>query len=199
MSRHVPPRAHLLILLVLGALACNNDPTIPAPAEPGPTYRTAQNPEGPGALVIRFQDIMGFLFAFEDPALTILTGLTLDQLDVLCSGGEPVFEPADVQLVFLPNENASHEVFKARNFSVLVFEGFFADFCAVPPFAVGEGDFTSTDGGPFTSRIAFIESSLRARVFEESGEQHHLLIRLHFLFDRLTGETRKSSEDIEFN
>jgi hypothetical protein len=190
----------ILVSSALG-LACSNDPTSSRPsANPGPTFRTEQNPEGPGAFVVQLQSTLGFLFTFEDPALSVLTGLTLDQLDSLCSGGEFVIEPADVRVVFFPHQAGSRDVFKARDFTVLVFEGVFpdVDICAVPPFAVGEGDFNQESGTPFASRIDHILGTLRARVFEATGEEHHLLIRFQQRFDRATGEEELVS-DINFN
>jgi hypothetical protein len=179
-------------------LACSNDPTSSRPAaNPVPTFRTTENPDGPGAFVIRFEDIMAFAFVPDDASITVLTGLTLEQVDVMCSGGEPTFEPASVQLVSGPD--LSRLVFKARDFTVLVYEGFFT-FCDVPPFAVGEGNYTETGGTTFNSNaISYVQSTFRARVVEPNGEPHHLLIRQLLQFHPKTNEFRVLVDEFKFN
>jgi hypothetical protein len=134
----------LTLCTVLGCsalgLACANDPTSSQPVPP--SALTPQTPGGPGA-VVRYQDIAGFALLSEDPALTVLTGLTAEQLALACSGGEPVLELGDGRQVFLPDAGGAHGGFTARDLTVMVFEGIFADFCSVQPFAVGTGDYTS--------------------------------------------------------
>jgi hypothetical protein len=181
-------------------LACANDPTSSQPVPTSAlTPQTAQSPGGPGAFIVRYQDIAGFAFLSEDPALTVLTGLTAEQLALACSGGEPVFELGDGRQVFLPDDGGAHGGFKARDLTVMVFEGIFPDFCSVQPVAVGTGDYTSTDGSAFVSRVSFVESTFHARVVEATGEQHHILARVHLIVDPSTGETRKSDVDFSYN
>jgi hypothetical protein len=194
-------RAALAVAGTLVIAACSSDtPTSPASrpaAKPVPTFRTAENPDGPGAFVIRFEDIIGFAFVPDDGSITVLTGLTLEQVDVMCSGVFPTFEPASVQVLSSPK--LSRVVFKARDFTVLVFEGFFT-FCDVPPFAVGEGNYTETGGTTFNgSAISYVQSTFRARVVEPNGEPHHLLIRQHLQFHPKTGEFRVLADEFKFN
>lgn len=179
-------------------LACSNDPTSSRPgANPAPTFRTTENPDGPGAFVIRFEDIMAFAFVPDDASITVLTGLTLEQVDVMCSGGEPTFEPASVQLVSGPD--LSRLVFNARDFTVLVYEGFFT-FCEVPPFAVGEGNYTETGGTTFKSNaISYVQSTFQARVVEPNGEPHDLLIRQLLQFHPKANEFRVLVDEFKFN
>lgn len=94
------------------ALGCGDQP---APAEPAggpprPTLRTVQNPDGPGAQVIRF-DIFGIPLVDPDRGLTLTSGLPLSQVPE-CGGpggpsagtGQVVATPADV----------GHTVFRTR-------------------------------------------------------------------------------------
>ena len=179
------------------ALACSNDPTSSRPAvNPVPTFRTTENPDGPGAFVIRFEDIVGFAFVPDDASITVLTGLTVEQVDAMCSGGEVTFEPASVQVVSGPN--GDRVVKKARDFTVLVFEGFFT-FCDVPPFAVGEGNYTETGGASFPNGSAFAQHTFLARVVEPNGEPHHLLITQYLQFHPKTGELRVLIDEFKFN
>ncbi len=193
-------RAALAVAGTLVIAACSSDtPTSPASrpaAKAVPTFRTAENPDGPGAFVIRFEDIIGFAFTPDDPSLTVLTGLTLEQVDAMCSGGEVTVEPASVQVVSGPN--GSRVVFKARDFTVLVFEGFFT-FCDVPPFAVGEGNYTETGGASFPNGTSYAQHTLQARVVEPNGEPHHLLIKQYLQLHPKTGEFRVLVDEFKFN
>lgn len=178
-------------------LACSNDPTSSRPpANPVPTFRTTESPEGPGAFVIRFEDIIAFAFVPDDASITVLTGLTVEQVDAMCSGGEVTFEPASVQVVSGPNGDRVVE--KARDFTVLVFEGFFT-FCDVPPFAVGEGNYTETGGASFPYGTAYAQHTLQARVVEPNGEPHHLLIKQYLQLHPMTGEFRVLIDEFKFD
>lgn len=187
--------ALLASALILG---CGELPTSSEPAiTPGPSLRTVRSPDGPGTFVIRFEDIMGFALVPDDGSITVLTGLTLEQVDVMCSDGFPTFEPASVQVLSTPK--LSRVVFKARDFTVLVFEGFFT-FCDVPPFAVGEGDYTETGGTTFNgSAISYVQGTFRARMIEPDGEPHRLLFRQHLQFHPRTGEFRVLADEFKFN
>ena len=91
--------------VLAGALAPGcGDPT---PSEPGdtprPSFRTEQNPEGPGAFVEIVPE--AFFLAFDpDPApgLTVIMGGTFAELLEFCATGEPPF-PVRRLLVFRPD------------------------------------------------------------------------------------------------
>ena len=190
----------LTIVLVCGALglACNNDPTSTQPSA-GPTFRTANNPNGPGAFVIRFETTIVILFDDPESDLTVVAGLALDQRAAFCAGGDVTFEPASERLVFRP-DGSIHQLFKAKNVSLLLFDAAFVDICAVAPFAVGRGNFTGTDNdlavsGNRTNSFGF---RLRGRVAEGSGERHHLLAKFHALITR-SGAFRTITSQIKLN
>jgi hypothetical protein len=190
----------ILPALLVGALllGCGDQP---APSEPAivqkPSLRTVRSPDGPGTFVIRFEDIIGFAFIPDDESITVLTGFTLEQLEVMCSGGEPTVEPASVQALSSPK--LSRNVTKARDFTVLVFEGLFT-FCDVEPFAVGEGNYTATGGTTFNGNaISYVQSTFQARVVEPNGEPHHIVVRLYGQFNQRTGEERILVNEFKFN
>jgi len=182
-------------------LACSNDPTSSRPlANPVPTFRTTQNPDGPGAFVIRSEIGLGFAFVSDNPNLTVLTGLTVEQVAAMCSGGDVTIEPASQQEVSGPNRDEhflSRTLLKARDVTVLAFEGFFT-FCDVPPFAVGEGNYTETGGASFPNGTATVQITFRARVVEPNGEPHQVLVRHHLQFSPKTGE-KVLVDEFKFN
>jgi hypothetical protein len=190
----------LTIVLVCGALglACNNDPTSTQPSA-GPTFRTANNPNGPGAFVIRFENTIFIVFADPESDLTVMAGMTLDQRAALCAGGGFTFEPATEQLVFRP-DGSIHRLFKAKNVTLLLFDAASVDICAVAPFAVGRGNFTNTDNDLTVSgnRNNSFGFRLRGRVAEASGERHHLLVKFHALIAR-SGAFREITSQIKLN
>lgn len=188
------------IALVCGALglACNDDPTSPQPSAE-PTFRTANNPNGPGAFVIRFETTIGVEFVDPESDLTVIAGATLDQLAALCVGGDFTFEPATEQLVFRP-DGSIHQLLKAKNVTLLLFDVAFVDFCAVAPFAVGRGNFTGTDNDLTVSRNRTNSFGFRLRgwVAEDSGERHRVLAKFHALITR-SGAFREITSQIKLN
>lgn len=180
------------------ALACSDTPTFPSAREPvGPEFRTANNPNGPGALVIRFESALALFFSGPDEEFSVIAGLTLTDLAALCAEEEFSFEPIQGQDVIRP-DGSVHEVNQGR-VTILVFEGAFADFCAGPPFAVGRGRWTSTDNDLFVSgnRTNSFGFRLRGQVTEPDGERHHVLVKFHGLINR-QGALRSTS-DIKVN
>jgi hypothetical protein len=81
---------------------------------------------------------------------------------------------------------------------VLAFEGFFT-FCDMPPFAVGEGNYTETGSASFPNGTATVQITFRARVVEPNGQPHHLLVRHHLQFHPKTGELRVLVDEFQFN
>jgi hypothetical protein len=127
-----------IVLCSCLGLACSSDPTSSRPiANPAPMSRTIQNPDGPGAFVIRFQDIVAFAFVSDDLGMTVVTGISPEELPLLCSGsGEITFDPLSTQVLLRP-DGTTHEVGRARKVEVAIFQGVF-NFCA-PPLGLGEG------------------------------------------------------------
>jgi len=134
-----------LPLLAALALACGGQPTDPAsPAAVGPQFRTANSPDGPGAFAIRSPTTNAFLFTTPESNLTVIIGLSLDQAAILCAGGDFTFESAE-QLVVVRPDGTIHVNLQAPDATLLVYPGFFADFCATAPLAIGTGKFIYTD------------------------------------------------------
>jgi hypothetical protein len=198
MSRYIA----LATTLVLGGLAsaCQDSSTVSEPADPpAPSLRTVNNPDGPGAFVIRFQDALGVAFSGPDETLSVVTGVSLDQLAALCAGESFTLEPATDQLVFRP-DGSIHQIFRAKGVTILVFAGAFADFCAEPPLAVGTGNYTNTDNDVSISgnRANSFGFRLRGSVVDASGDRHHLLARYRAQVTR-SGELRELVSDIKLN
>ncbi len=198
----MPRSLTLTLVLLCGALglACSGDPISPQPpGASGPTLRTVQNPDGPGAFVIRFETSLGFLFSDGESNVTVIAGVTPDQLAALCAGGEFTFEPATEQLVFRP-DGSIHQLFRAKGVTLLVFEGANVDFCAVSPFGVGQGNFTQTDNdltvsGRRTNSFGF---RIRGQVSDGSGGRTHVLAKFHALITR-SGLFRLLTSEIKLN
>ena len=178
--------------------ACSSDSPPTAPDDLGPSARTANAPLGPGAFVLRFDGVIGLAFSGPDEPYSVVAGLTLDQLAALCAGGDFQLEPATGQDVFRP-DGSVHELFRARGVTVVVLEGAFADICDTP-FAVGRGNYTSTDNDLFVSgnRTNSFGFRLRGRVTDAEGERHHLLAKFHALITR-RGEFREIALDVRLN
>jgi hypothetical protein len=182
------------------ALACSDTPTSSTAWEPArPELRTARNPNSPGALVVRFEGALGVFFSGPDEQYSVLAGLTLANLAALCADEAFAFEPIQGQDVIRP-DGSVHEVTQGRNVTILVFEGAFADFCAAPPFATGQGRWTNTDNDLFVSlnRTNSFGFRLRGKVTEPGGQRHHVLVKFHGLINR-QGAFRELTSDINLN
>jgi hypothetical protein len=100
------PRSCFILTVVLAStLVLSCDQT--NPSEPAntlsPSYRTEQNPQGPGAFAIHIPEA-SFVTFDPDPApgLTALVGATFAEHLLFCETGEPPF-PMDRLLVFRPD------------------------------------------------------------------------------------------------
>src|SRR5690349_4500074 len=121
--------AHFTPLLAALGLACAGQPTAPAPpSAAGPAFRTESNAAGAGAFVIRSPTTNGFLFTNQEANVTVITGLSLEQAAILCAGGDFTFEPAEQLMVVRP-DGSIHVNLQARDATLLIYQGFFADFC----------------------------------------------------------------------
>ena len=185
----------LVAVLACGALglACSNDPvSSPDVPDPGPLLRTAQSPPGPGAFVVHAGAISAWAFVAADLSLTVITGVSAEQLPLLCSGGEITYETGDYQLVQQPLLSGQ-EFLRSRNTTVAVYPGFF-DFCS-PPIAIGEG--SSTFENISTNGAAGEMLVFHARVFDQSGEAHRILARLRLQVNA-AGAERVFLEELEY-
>lgn len=174
-------------------LACSNDPTSsPQSPDPDPSLRTVQSPPGPGAFVVHGKNISGWGFVAADLSLTVITGVSVEQLPLLCSGGEINYETGDYQFVQQPSI-WGQEFLRSRNTTVAVYAGFF-DLCA-PPVAIGTGSSNyeniSTNGASGETLV------FHARVTDQSGEAHQVLARFHSRVNA-AGEQRVFVEDLDY-
>jgi hypothetical protein len=122
----------------------------PAPSEPAnhspPAFRTEQNPDGPGAGVIRFP--FDFFFA-TDPnvGLSLTIGIVSPLADVLDCGGTGAVSTDGkrvVQLVFTP-AGPVHQFVRATQATIVLYESSSFDFCdwtTAPVFARGRANLT---------------------------------------------------------
>jgi hypothetical protein len=178
--------------------ACNDQgsPTETA-APPRPILRTSQNPEGPGAQVIRSegaQVIRGegaLAFIFPDPAngLTLTAGFTQETLDAFCAQEPFVGQPSTIHGVLRPDGTVT-DLTKAKNVTLLVFVGN-QDICAGPPFAVGQGSFLNHDNDLFVSlnRANSFGFRVVGQVTDVNGDRHQVSASFHGVIDR-GGELR---------
>src|SRR5687768_10674695 len=102
MRRSILTPAAALVAAV--TLSCGEQPgPLDSPDTSPPSFRTEQNPEGPGAFAIHVPE--GFFGTFDDdpaPGLTTVVGITFAELVQFCATGEfPTI--LDRLLVFRPD------------------------------------------------------------------------------------------------
>jgi hypothetical protein len=184
-----------LLLAALG-LACAGQPTAPAsPPAVGPALRTESNAAGPGAFVIRSATTNAFLFTNQAANVTVITGLSLEQAAILCAGGDFTFEPAEQLMVVRP-DGTIHINLQARDATLLIYQGFFADFCATAPFATGTGTFTYNDNDAVFSgtRSDAFHFQLEGKAASATGQRYHVLAKFHAVVSREGVEQVKSDQ-----
>jgi hypothetical protein len=185
--------------LVLG---CGEQPAPSEPsAPPQPSFRTTNNPDGPGAFVFRFDGGFGFADAIPNTEFSYLMGLTLEDLAHQCADEEFSLGSFSDQQVLRPDESI-HDLFRAKDLPLLAWNGGTLpfEFCSVPPFAIGTAQMISTDNdvtfsGQRTDAFGFrIHGTATAL---EGGQRYHLWQRLHGTVLK-TGEVRIFIEEFRF-
>ena len=176
--------------LVLGC----NDQSIPSEpsTSPAPSFRTEQNPDGPGAFVVHFEEgALGFVDDDPAPGLTILIGWTLEELNLFCTIEEITRGSLKVKLVFRPDGSIIQQVHGA-NIPLLVWESDTGDICALrqEPHYTGTGQVSATDNDLLTSgnRTNAAHVGIHGRVTSETGERFQLLGQWHAKILRGTTE-----------
>jgi hypothetical protein len=177
-----------------------------APSEPDltrPSFRTANNPDGPGALVVRVEGLgIGFADRIPDTEFSYFIGFTLEEFAEACAQEEfPGPPPGSVfeQFVLRPDESIQH-LFRAIRAPLLAWNVGTVDFCSAPPFAVGTAQFILTDNDLiFSGRRA---NSFGFRVHGTAtalagGQRYRLWQKLHGTVLR-NGEIRVFSEEWKF-
>jgi hypothetical protein len=125
----------------------------PAPSEPGltpPSFRTADNPDGPGALVVHLREHgAGFANCDVEADVCYFLGFSVAELAQVCAEG---LEPSGkgLRIEHLRPDGSLHVLDRAKDEPLLVWDAP-ADFCADQPIAIGTGQFTGRDTDFFFS------------------------------------------------
>jgi hypothetical protein len=187
------PAATLASALLLG---CGGEPVPSEPANLRPSFRTEQNPDGPGAFVI-----IGPEFAFfeSDPAVvapppnyTLMIGWTLPELLDFCATGEPTLSDIQRLLVFRPHGTEElpdlHTIFHGAQLPLLVWDtaipfidpfGELCDLAENHPHMEGTGQVISTDNDVFVTgnRADAFHTLVNGQVTSESGDRFRVSAR----------------------
>jgi hypothetical protein len=142
------------------------------------------NPEGPGAVVLRFDGTFGFADIIPNTEFSYMFGPTLEEFAKQCANEEFFAGPFDDQQVLRPDESINN-LFRAKDLPLAAWNTNThpRDFCSVPPFALGTAQMISTDNdftfsGRRTDAFGFrIHGTATAL---EGGQRYHLWQRLHF-------------------
>lgn len=190
------------VLVGILALGCNDQPL---PSDLGtplsPSFRTENNPDGPGAFVGRGEG--GFFFAdiIPNTEFSYLMAITLEEFAKLCANEEFLASPFSDQQVLRPDESI-HDLFRAKHLPLAAWNTGThpRDFCSVPPFAVGTAQMIRRDTDlSFSANRAdafgfIIHGTARAL---EGGQLYHLWQRLRGTALK-TGELHVFSEEFRF-
>ena len=170
--------------------ACNDQgsPTGIA-ASARPNLRASQNPEGPGAQVIRGEGALAFIFPDPANGLTLTAGFTQESLAAFCAQEPFVGQPSTIHGVLRPDGSVT-DLTKAKNVTLLVFVDN-QDICATLPFAVGQGSFLNHDNDLFVSgkRANSFGFRVVGQVTDVNGDRHQVSASFHGVIDR-GGELR---------
>jgi hypothetical protein len=194
------PTAVLASALLVG---CDEQPGPSEAATTPRSFSTAENPDGPGAVVVRVEGLgIGFADRIPGTEFSYFIGFTLEEFAAACAQEEfPGPPPGDAfdQVVLRPDESIQH-LFRAIRAPLLAWNVGTVDFCSAPPFAVGTAQFISTDNDlTFSQRRtdAFgfrIHGTVTALV---GGQRYRLWQRLHVTALK-TGEIVVSTEEFKF-
>ena len=201
MHRSLFPAAALTCALALG---CADQPTPSEPADASqPSFRTEQNPEGPGAFIVRGEQ--GAVFGVDlDDGLSALIGWTFAELEQFCATGDfptrleelGVFRPQSTEeLVDL------HYLLRGTRVPLLVWETATEDLCGellLLPHLTGTGNYIQTDNDLFTtgSRGNAAHLGVQGQVTSEAGELFKFSEKFHIVILR-SGEIRSFTFDFE--
>jgi hypothetical protein len=197
------PTTALAAALVLG---CGEQPSPAEPAStPRPSLRTDQNPDGPGAVVIRGPAEGAFLIADPDPApgLTVLAGNTFAELEQFCATGEVTLGPLEDLFVIRP-DGSVHNILRGAKVPLLVWETAIpfidpiAELCGELlglPHLTGTGQFIARDNDVFVSgdRANAFGLSIHGQVTSEAGERFRFKANFHAVILR-SGEEHITSD-----
>jgi hypothetical protein len=194
MRRLLLPTAALAGALVLG---CGDQPVPSEPADSHrPSFRTEQNPEGPGALVLRSSADIWLTISDPDPGLTALIGWTFAELEQVCAGGEPPFPSIENLIVIRPHGTEElpdlHQVITGTREPLLVWQATipfidpFAELCneLLPlPHLEGTGNFKRTDNDLATTgtRGNAAHEGIHGQVTSESGDRFNFSGKFHIV------------------
>jgi hypothetical protein len=176
------------------ALGCADQPTPSEPAELSqPSFRTEQNPEGPGALVLRGQQGAFLTFSDPDPGLTAIIGWTFAELEQFCATGEFPFRLEEL-IVLRPHGTEElpdqKDLLHGARLPLLVWEATIpfidpiAELCGelLPlPHLTGTGNITVTDNDRFTTgnRGNAGHQTIHGQVTSETGERFNFSSQFH--------------------
>jgi hypothetical protein len=193
---------HRSLLLPIGALAgalalgCADQPT---PSEPAgasrPSFRTEQNPEGPGAFVVIVPEASFVVFETEPaPGITAIVGTTFAEHLQFCATGEPPF-PVRRLLVFRPDGSVMTTV-HGQQLPILVWQtglpgiDILAEICGEAlletPHLEGTAQFTAHDNDVFTTgnRANAGGFQINAHVSSETGERFIFAGKFHGVINK---------------
>lgn len=191
------PAAALASAFLIG---CSDRPTLSEAHEPNPSFRTARNPDGPGAHIFRFHEVFFWVIVDFERGLTTVLGATPEEHIAACQSGL-IPEEASWKDVVRPDGTIKRDV-RDGEMGVTVWQVASPDICgelaAVPIYAGGtarvrygdnDADGSQTRGNAFGVRAHGTVTTL------DSGEELDLLAKYQAVFFR-TGEVRETSTDI---
>jgi hypothetical protein len=181
------------------ALGCADQPTPSEPADAfRPSFRTEQNPEGPGALVIRSQFGAVLTLSDPDPGLTAMIGWTFAELEQFCAGGEFPNRLTEVDVI-RPHSTDElvdlHLRWHGTRVPLLVWQATipfidpFAELCGglvLLPHLTGTGNITHTDNDLFTTgtRGNAGHETIQGQVTSEAGERFKFSEKFHGVINK---------------
>ncbi len=182
-------------------LGCGEQPPPSEPdPRPQPSFRTEQNPDGPGALIFRFNELFFWVIVDSDRGLTTVLGATPEEHLAACESGIPP-EEASWKDVVRPDGTIKRQV-RGGEMGVTVWQAASGDICgelaAVPIYAGGTARvrYVDNDGeGSLTRGNAFGVRAHGTVTTLDTGEEFDFLAKYQAVLFR-TAEVRETSTDI---